>query len=246
MGIEGLANLVKFVRDGGTLITEGSTATILPQYGVLGGITVESPSQLFVRGSMVRSKFADRTSPLSLRVRRQRPAGLLQPGPGAERRRRHAGRAVRGVLRRRRGQRRARPERDPQRQPPADPAARRCRRRRSRRPAGRRPARWRRCGRWRRSSASPSTTRGRAWRWRSHPTSTICCCRARWRAGRRSPARPRWSTPSLGKGHVVMFAIRPFWRWQTQGTYSLGFNALMHWNDLDAGKTAAATTTARQ
>ena len=26
----------------------------------------------------------------------------------------------------------------------------------------------------------------------------------------------------LGKGHVVMFAIRPFWRWQTQGTYTLG------------------------
>ena len=44
----------------------------------------------------------------------------------------------------------------------------------------------------------------------------------------------------LGKGHVVMFAIRPFWRWQTQGTYSLGFNAIMNWNDLDAGKTAPA------
>jgi len=35
-----------------------------------------------------------------------------------------------------------------------------------------------------------------------------------------------------------MFAIRPFWRWQTQGTYALGFNALMNWNDLDAGKGA--------
>jgi hypothetical protein len=35
-----------------------------------------------------------------------------------------------------------------------------------------------------------------------------------------------------------MFAIRPFWRWQTQGTYSLGFNAIMNWNDLDAGKPA--------
>jgi hypothetical protein len=23
----------------------------------------------------------------------------------------------------------------------------------------------------------------------------------------------------LGHGHVVSFAIRPFWRWQTQGTY---------------------------
>ena len=44
----------------------------------------------------------------------------------------------------------------------------------------------------------------------------------------------------LGKGHVVMFAIRPFWRWQTQGTYTLGFNAIMNWNDLDAGKAAAA------
>ena len=43
----------------------------------------------------------------------------------------------------------------------------------------------------------------------------------------------------LGKGHIVMFAIRPFWRWQTQGTYSLGFNAIMNWNDLDAGKAAA-------
>jgi hypothetical protein len=53
----------------------------------------------------------------------------------------------------------------------------------------------------------------------------------------------------LGKGHIVMFAIRPFWRWQTQGTYTLGFNAIMNWNDLDAGKTAAnprATTPSQQ
>src|SRR5262249_19724973 len=44
----------------------------------------------------------------------------------------------------------------------------------------------------------------------------------------------------LGKGHVVMFAIRPFWRWQTQGTYTLGFNTIMNWNDLDAGKAAGS------
>ena len=42
----------------------------------------------------------------------------------------------------------------------------------------------------------------------------------------------------LGKGHVVMFAIRPFWRWQTQGTFMLGFNAIMNWDDLDAGSGA--------
>ena len=49
----------------------------------------------------------------------------------------------------------------------------------------------------------------------------------------------------LGKGHVVMFAIRPFWRWQTQGTYSLGFNSILNWNDLEAGKAAPATRTAQ-
>ena len=37
----------------------------------------------------------------------------------------------------------------------------------------------------------------------------------------------------LGSGHVVMFALRPFWRWQTQGAYSLVFNTILHWNDLD-------------
>ena len=44
----------------------------------------------------------------------------------------------------------------------------------------------------------------------------------------------------LGNGHVVMFGIRPFWRWQTQGTYFLGFNAILNWNDLDAGKAEPA------
>ena len=51
---------------------------------------------------------------------------------------------------------------------------------------------------------------------------------------------PRSSTRTLGNGHVVMFAIRPFWRWQTQGTFFLGFNAILNWNDLDAGKARRA------
>ena len=48
---------------------------------------------------------------------------------------------------------------------------------------------------------------------------------------------------TLGDGHVVMFAIRPFWRWQTQGTFFLGFNAILNWNDLDAGKAQLAAPT---
>jgi hypothetical protein len=37
-----------------------------------------------------------------------------------------------------------------------------------------------------------------------------------------------------------MFALRPFWRWQTQGTYALGFNAIINWDHLDAGYTPGA------
>ena len=49
----------------------------------------------------------------------------------------------------------------------------------------------------------------------------------------------------VGEGHVVMFAVRPFWRWQTQGTYMLGFNTILNWNDLDAGKATAPATATR-
>jgi hypothetical protein len=40
----------------------------------------------------------------------------------------------------------------------------------------------------------------------------------------------------IGSGHLVMFAFRPYWRWQTQGTFATGFNAIVNWNHLDAGK----------
>ncbi|NIW36482.1 MAG: hypothetical protein GWN32_08070, partial [Gemmatimonadetes bacterium] len=39
----------------------------------------------------------------------------------------------------------------------------------------------------------------------------------------------------VGDGHVVLFANRPFWRWQTRGSHALVFNTMLHWNDLRAG-----------
>jgi hypothetical protein len=47
----------------------------------------------------------------------------------------------------------------------------------------------------------------------------------------------------LGEGHLVAFAIRPFWRWQTHGTHFLAFNAILNWNDLDAGRPSPASPT---
>jgi hypothetical protein len=45
---------------------------------------------------------------------------------------------------------------------------------------------------------------------------------------------------TMGKGHVVLFALRPFWRWQAQGTFFLAFNTILNWDHLDAGQSAPA------
>jgi hypothetical protein len=52
--------------------------------------------------------------------------------------------------------------------------------------------------------------------------------------------RPNVIDSPIGRGHLVMFTIRPFWRWQTQGTFIMGFNTIMNWNDLSAGSAAPA------
>jgi hypothetical protein len=36
----------------------------------------------------------------------------------------------------------------------------------------------------------------------------------------------------VGKGHLMLFGIRPFWRWESQGTFALALNAMANWNAL--------------
>jgi hypothetical protein len=36
----------------------------------------------------------------------------------------------------------------------------------------------------------------------------------------------------VGRGHVVLFGIRPMWRWQSQGSFALALNAMANWNHL--------------
>ena len=48
--------------------------------------------------------------------------------------------------------------------------------------------------------------------------------------------RPSLIDVPIGQGHLVMFSFRPYWRWQSQGTFILGFNTIMNWNDLNAGR----------
>ena len=64
MGIEGLTELVKFVEAGGTLITEGSTTTILPDYGITTRVNVEHPTTLYAKGALMRGIISDKKSPI--------------------------------------------------------------------------------------------------------------------------------------------------------------------------------------
>jgi hypothetical protein len=36
----------------------------------------------------------------------------------------------------------------------------------------------------------------------------------------------------VGNGHVVLFGIRPMWRWESQGSFALALNAIANWDRL--------------
>jgi hypothetical protein len=81
MGYQGLMNIYKFVQDGGTLITEGSTSTIFPEYKLTPGLTVESPTNLFARGSILRGMVADARSPLAYGIGENQIPVYFNGGP---------------------------------------------------------------------------------------------------------------------------------------------------------------------
>ena len=109
MGMEGLMELVKFVRAGGTLITEGSTAAILPEFGMTNGVIGRAPARPVRARLDHEGRVAGPHEPDRVRLRGQDAARLLQPGPGAQRRA-----AARGGQRRVRRRRRGRPRRGPE------------------------------------------------------------------------------------------------------------------------------------
>ena len=47
--------------------------------------------------------------------------------------------------------------------------------------------------------------------------------------------RPAIVDVASGKGHIVLFANRPMWRYETQGSFAFVFNTLLNWNHLEVG-----------
>ena len=239
MGLEGLAELVKFVEAGGTLIVEGSTSVIFPAYGLTSGVSVEEPQGLFVRGSIIRGRFADKKSPILYGYDGDQLPVYFNQAPVL-----NAGGGIPPEFAGFFGGGAAGPSQN------ITPMATRVQ-----------------LSPWEADSADQAGATGPAGAGRQGPDVAAFRDMARQFGVNLDEAKPRviMQFPAnaadmllsgtlaggqalanraqvvdapLGQGHVVMFAIRPFWRWQTQGTFFLGFNAILNWNDLDAGKPA--------
>ena len=254
MGWEGLMELRKFVEQGGTLLTEGSTAVIFPEYRFT-NVTVEEPEGLFVRGSIMRGIVTDRTSPIAYGYDAQVPVyfsqtPVLNAGGGGG-----GGRGGRGGIpgvgmnvTPMANRQNVLSNYDPENPQASAPAA----------PGGGRG------GRGGGGGAEAAQGGGRGGRggfgggfggedpnrsrvivsFPSNPNDMLLS--GVLVGGEALANRAQVIDSPLGQGHVVSFAIRPFWRWQTQGTYFLGFNTILHWNDLNAGRTPAQTTPSQQ
>ena len=233
MGIEGLAELTKFVQQGGTLITEGSTAAFMADYGIATGVTTEHPAQLFARGSILRGVITDRRSPIAYGFDTkeipvyfsQDPVLNAAPSPGGFGGGGGAGASTPGQN--------VTPNAVPVQVSPFDRDA----------PKGPTPA----------PIDEADVTRQRMRQFgiaedvrprvvMQFPAKAEDMLLSGTLAGGQSLANRALAVDvTVGQGHIVMFALRPFWRWQTQGTYFLGFNAILNWNQLDAGKPEPAS-----
>jgi hypothetical protein len=64
LGLQGLANLQRFVSSGGVLVGVENTADFAVQFGLASGVTVNEAKRNAVVGSLLRSKLVDETSPI--------------------------------------------------------------------------------------------------------------------------------------------------------------------------------------
>ncbi len=218
MGIQGVANLQRFVEGGGLFVTIGSNASIPIDFGMVSGVSIQEARTLQARGSVISSSFADRRSPIAYGYDEklavyfsQAPllqvAGLGGGGFGGFGPQAPAGRPTgRGS------------ESDPDipqgRKPPETAA-----------PAPTPDP----------VQIPPMATRPRVvLRFAGNEKELLVS--GMLAGGSELAGKAAIVDVPLGKGHVVMFANNPMWRHQTHGSFSLLFNAILHFDSLGVGR----------
>jgi hypothetical protein len=244
LGLEGVLHLSRFVEDGGVFITIGSSSDLPIHFGIAEGVSIRQTNELWAPGGVFRTTITDRTSPLTygygddLGVYFNR-APVFSPGGGGGRGFRRGGssamspsedgsttarRTGRGTVEspdivqgrpRNLGQAGVDAFREAQRAEregeEGSPEAR----------GGGRPA-----------GGTPSSRI--VARFPSDPTQLLIS--GGIVAGGEMAGAPTVVDVPRGGGHVVLFSFNPFWRGETLGSYAMLLNAVLHHDDLEAGR----------
>ena len=235
MGLQGLMHVKEFVEAGGLFLTIGANASIPVDYGLIDGIQIVAARDLKAQGSVVNTVFADKKSPIAygygdkLAVYFNQAPILnvsLTSGFGGAANQfgdAPAGRATgRGTATDPdivQGRAYIAPEPRPELRPGEEPPI---------------PEEMRE---FMRNMMPAPNMRPRVVA-RFAPENDLFVS-GMLAGGRELAGHPSIIDVPLGKGHVVIFANNPMWRASTQGSYFLLFNALLNFDNLNAGRPAA-------
>ena len=232
LGWRGLENLQEFVRKGGLLITANDTANFAIGFGFAPGVGVAPTQRLKVTGSAVRSKMVDAASPIvygysdNLSIFASNPPVFTlsnQLGPsgrrgGAEERERPTGRGTADEPDIVQGRS---PVEIPE-EPKAEP--------------------WEALPVTLEQLRNPVTLLAPAERPRvvlRYGNASDLLVSGLLDGGSELAQRPAVVDAPFGDGHVVLFSNNPFWRAETKGSYFLVFNAILNFDNLNAGRKLA-------
>jgi hypothetical protein len=237
MGLAGVANLQRFVQDGGLFVCVQNTVNIPVEFGLTTGVGVDDARQLQARGSIYNATFTDRRSPIAYGYDEQLPlyfnqAPLLrvQQGQGGPFGGGGGGEGGGGGTGPRPSGRGGLDDPDivqampqaapPPQRPPARPGEEQLTDEQRLQlgpyyvPLQERPRIVMRFARDERSLLVSGELAG----------------------GSELANRPAVVDVPAGRGHVVLFATDPMWRHQTQGEFFLLFNAVLNYDNLGAGR----------
>jgi hypothetical protein len=233
LGADGLAELKKFVEAGGTLIGDGTTVEMLAEYGIAAEVSTSAPSELYTKGAIMRGVITDKASPLVYGYTEKEMPVYFASNPVISVGRTSGGEmgyfnpnapGARIMLN-------LTPNSVPAKISPWD--------------AEQKPAE---SGGDEVDSGSPfgsapPTSRTGGAEPTQHPRVVMqfpakaddILLSGMLSGGQTLTKKALLVDVPDGKGHMVLFGLRPFWRWQTQGTYFLGFNAILNWDHLEVG-----------
>ena len=230
LGLEGAVNIQKFVEAGGLFIPVGGNATLPITLGMTEGVSIVPTRQLQARGAVVNADVADRKSPIAygydehvgvyfnqapvLRVSAGGDFGGF--GGGGEQEGRTSGRGSLTDPDIPQGRPWNPPEAEPKRskveqETYIDPEIR--------------------------EFAGALLPPKELW---PRVVLRFASDKNLWASGMLAGGNELAETPAVvdvpvGRGHVVLFAINPMWRQETQGSFMLVLNAALNWDHLSAG-----------